>query len=91
MSGFTTHLQMLDTSALRTLHRILAREMFEAVDLGNKPYNTPSQEQKIRDEINDKTHKLEQVNQELRNREKRSKMTAPSVSKKRKATKTPSK
>lgn len=90
MSNFATHLQMLDTSALRALRHILAREMFENVDLGNKLYNTVSDEERIQNEVDDKMRKIHAIDREIRARSSRTK-AAPTASKKRKASKTPSK
>lgn len=89
MSGFITHLQMLDSSALRALRHILAKQMFEQVDLGNKLYNTVSDEERIQKEVDDTMKKIQEIDKELRRRSRSS--TSKAVSKKRKASKTPSK
>ncbi len=84
------HLQMLDTSALRALRHLLAKEMFQQVDLGNKPYNTLDDEERIQKEVNDKMKRIQAIDRELRARSSRSKV-ATAATKKRKASKTPSK
>lgn len=89
MSNFVKYLQTLDAPALRAMRHILAREMFQHVDLGNKLYNTASDEQKIEKEVNDKMMKIRAIDEELRTRAARSKTAT--ASKKRKASKTPDK
>jgi ribosomal 50S subunit-associated protein YjgA (DUF615 family) len=91
MSGFATHLQMLDISALRTLRHLLAKEMFQQVDLGNKLYNTIEDEARIQKEVDDRMKKIQAIDRELRTRSARSKAAATVATKKRKASKTPSK
>lgn len=90
MSGFATHLQMLDITALRTLRHLLAKQMFEQVDLGNKLYNTVEDEDRIQKDVQDKMKRIQAIDRELRARSARSK-TASVATKKRKASKTPSK
>lgn len=90
MSTFRKYLETLDVSALRAMRYMFTKEMFEKVSLGNKIYNTESYEQKLRKEIDSNNDKVRAINDELKNRLARSKINT-TVSKKRKASKTPSK
>lgn len=79
----------MDSDALRALRSRLAKEMFQTIDLGNKLYNTPSEEAAIQKKADDKMKKILAIDKELRARESGSPASAKAT-KKRKASKTPS-
>jgi hypothetical protein len=73
MSTFVKYLETLDTVRLRAVRHIIAKELFQKIDLGNKPYLTEKEEQEIQKEVDEKNKKIGLIDQELRKRVKMSK------------------